>query len=147
MIPIYVLTGSFILFLVAGHAGVAYFHGWQESLRASLGVMFLLTASAHWGSRRTDLIAMVPPVFPRPALLVIVTGVFELAGAVALQCPMLATFAAASLFLLLIAIFPANVYAARHRLTIGGRAVPSLFPRAIIQIVFLIALWFAAQPI
>jgi uncharacterized membrane protein len=147
MIPIYVLTGSFILFLVAGHAGVAYFHGWQESLRASLGVMFLLTASAHQGSRRADLIAMVPPVFPHPALLVTLTGLLEIAGAIALQFSRLAPFAAASLFLMLIAIFPANVYAARHRLTIGGRPVPSLLPRAIIQIIFLIALWFAIQPI
>jgi uncharacterized membrane protein len=143
MIPIFVLTASFLLFLAMGAAGVAFFHGWQEPLRTSLGVMFLLTASAHWGSRRTELIAMVPPAFPRPALLVTLTGVFELAGAVALQFPRLTAYAAASLFLMLIAIFPANVYAARHQLTIGGRPVPSLLPRGIIQIVFLIALWFA----
>lgn len=146
MIPIYVLTVSFVLFLVMGHAGAAYFHGWQEPLRASLGVMFLLTASAHRGSRRADLIAMIPPVFPRPALLVTLTGLLEVAGAIALQFSRLAPFAAASLFIMLIAIFPANVYAAKHRLTIGGRPVPSLLPRAIIQVIFLIALCFAAQP-
>jgi uncharacterized membrane protein len=145
MIPVYVLTASFVLFLVMGHAGVAYFHGWQESLRASLGVMFLLTASAHQGRRRTDLIAMVPPVFSRSALLVTLTGLFEVAGAIALQFSKLAPFAAASLFIMLIAIFPANVYAAKHGLTISGRPVPSLLPRAIIQVIFLIALCFAAQ--
>ncbi|MGD0548259.1 MAG: hypothetical protein ABR991_10600 [Terracidiphilus sp.] len=109
--------------------------------------MFLLTASAHRGSRRSDLIAMVPPAFPQPALLVTLTGLFELAGAVALQFPRLAPYATASLFLMLIAIFPANVYAARHHLTIAGRPVPSLLTRAAIQLIFLIALWFAAQPI
>lgn len=99
MIPLYVLTGSFVLFFLAGHAGVAYFHGWQESLRASLGITFLLTASAHWGRRRDDLIAMVPPAFPRAALLVTLTGILEVAGAAALQFPRLAPFAAATLFL------------------------------------------------
>ena len=143
MIPLYVLIGSFVFFLLLGHAGIVYFHGWQHALRASLGGMFLLTASGHWGKRRADLIAMVPSVFPRPALLVTLTGICEIVGAIALQIPKLAFFAAAGLFLMLIAIFPANVFAARHRLSIGGHPVPALLPRTIIQIVFLVALWFA----
>jgi uncharacterized membrane protein len=143
MIPLYLLIGSFVFFLLLGHAGIGYFHGWQHALRASLGAMFLSTASAHWGKRRADLIAMVPSVFPRPALLVTLTGIFEIVGAIALQIPKLAVFAAAGLFLMLIAIFPANVFAARHRLSIGGHPVPALLPRTIIQIVFLVALWFA----
>jgi uncharacterized membrane protein len=147
MIPLFVLIGSFGLFLLLGHSGAAFFHGWLAPLRAALGVMFLLTASAHWGSRRADLIAMVPPAFPKAAMLVTLTGILEQAGAVALQFSKPAPFAAALLFLMLIAIFPANVYAANHRLTIGGRPVPSLLPRALIQIVFLTALWLAAQPI
>jgi uncharacterized membrane protein len=147
MIPFYVLTGSFLFFLLMGHAGISFFLGWQHALRASLGVMFALTSSAHWGSRRADLVAMIPPVFPRPALLVTLTGIVELAGAAALQIPKLAPLVAACLFLMLIAIFPANVFAARYRLTISGRPVPSLLPRAAIQVVFLIALWFAAKPI
>ncbi|HKO17710.1 MAG TPA: hypothetical protein VJU82_02370 [Acidobacteriaceae bacterium] len=105
--------------------------------------MFLLTASAHWGKRRADLIAMVPSTFPRPALLVTLTGIFEICGAIALQIPKLAYFAAGGLFLMLLAIFPANVFAARHRLSIGGHPVPALLPRTLIQIVFLVALWFA----
>jgi hypothetical protein len=34
-----------------------------------LARMFLFTASAHWGKRRGDLIAMVPRVFRRPDLM------------------------------------------------------------------------------
>jgi uncharacterized membrane protein len=55
-------------------------------------------------------------------------------------------FTAMGLFLMLIAMFPANVNAARHRLSIGGRSVPALLPRTLIQIIFLVALWFAALP-
>jgi uncharacterized membrane protein len=146
MIPLFVLLASFVFFLLLGRAGIGYFHGWQHALRASLGAMFLLTASAHWGKRRADLIAMVPSIFARPAFLVTLTGILEIIGAVALQIPKLASFAATGLFLMLIAIFPANVFAARHRLTIDGRPVPALLPRTIIQILFLVALWFAARP-
>lgn len=89
---------------------------------------------------------MVPPVFPQPALLVTLTGIFEILGAIALQIPKLAFFAATGLFLMLIGIFPANVFAARHRLSISGHPVPALLPRTIIQIVFLMALWFAGFP-
>jgi hypothetical protein len=67
--------------------------------------MFLLTASAHWGKRRQDLIAMVPPAFPRPDLLVTVTGVLEIAGAVGLMLPMGAPYAALGLCFLLLAVF------------------------------------------
>ena len=146
MIPLYVLVAGFVLFLLIGHLGVLYFQGWQHALRAALGIMFLLTASAHEGRRRPDLIAMVPAPFSRAAMLVTLTGIAEIAGAIALQIPALASFAAAGLFLMLIAIFPANVLAARNRLSIGGRSVPALLPRALIQIIFLIALGFAAFP-
>jgi uncharacterized membrane protein len=146
MIPLYVLVAGFVLFLLLGHSGVLYFQGWQHALRAGLGIMFFLTASAHWGKRRPDLIAMVPASFPRAPLLVTLTGIAEIAGAIALQIPALASFAALGLFLMLIAIFPANVFAARNRLRIGGRSVPALLPRTLIQVVFLVALWFAAFP-
>jgi uncharacterized membrane protein len=101
--------------------------------------MFLLTASAHWGKRRSDLIAMVPPAFPRPDLLVTFTGVLEIVGALGLMLPVVAPYAALGLSLMLIAVFPANVHAARKRLTIGGRQVPPLVPRTALQFLFLTA--------
>ena len=48
MIPLIVLALSFAVFWLTGFR-VGYFADWQLALRASLGVMFLLTASAHWG--------------------------------------------------------------------------------------------------
>jgi uncharacterized membrane protein len=146
MIPLFVLVAGFVLFLLLGHTGVHYFQESQHALRAALGIMFCLTASAHWGKRRPDLIAMVPPSFPRVPLLVTLTGIAEIAGAIALQIPSFALFAAMGLFLMLLAIFPANVFAARNRLSIGGRSVPALLPRTLIQLIFLAALWFAAFP-
>jgi uncharacterized membrane protein len=146
VIPFNALIGSFALFLLLGRFGVAYFQGWQHALRASLGLMFLLTASAHWGKRRPDLIAMIPPSISLAGLWVTLTGILEIAGAIGLQIPRLAMYAAGGLFVMLLAVFPANVYAAKHHLKIGGQPVPSLLPRILIQIVFLTALAFAACP-
>jgi uncharacterized membrane protein len=139
MAPLIALTTSFALFAALGLAGVPLLAGWLAPLRFALSVMFLLTASAHWGKRRPDLVRMVPPAFPRPDLLVTATGLLELAGAVGLLLRSTASYAAAGLTLLLVAMFPANIHAARARLTIGGRPVTSLVPRTALQLLFLAA--------
>ena len=59
------------------------------------------------------MIAIVPPRLPAPGLLVTVTGILELLGAVGLLYPPTRVAAAVCLFLLMLAMFPANVYAAR----------------------------------
>ena len=133
------LTGSFAVFFALGLAGVPFFAGWHAPLRCALAVMFLLTACAHWGKRRPDLIRMVPPRLPRPDVLVTLTGLFELAGAVGLLLAPTARLAAAGLSLLLLAMFPANIHAARERLTIGGRRVPGLVARTTLQLLFVAA--------
>jgi len=139
MAPFIVLIALFGFCYVLGSVWLPAQFDWLTSLRLALAGMFLLTASAHWGKRRQDLIAMVPPAFPRPDLLVTVTGVLEIAGAVGLMLPMAAPYAALGLCFLLLAVFPANVHAARQHLSIAGRPVEALFPRALLQFVFLAA--------
>lgn len=146
MIPFLVLALVFLLTRILGFSGVGYFAPWQHGLRVSLAAMFLLTASAHWGRRRTDLVHMVPPAFSHPERWVTLTGIAELAGAIGLLWTPTLKIASSGLAILLIAIFPANVYAAHQRLTIGGRRVPGLPVRAALQLVFLSAViaagWF-----
>lgn len=146
MIPIIVLALSFAALRLAG-LGLPYFSHWQLSLRAALGVMFMLTASAHWGRRRADLMRMVPPSFGNAGLWVTLTGIAELLIAVGLQIPRTAMPVAALATVMLICIFPANVKAARENLTIGGRPVPQLGVRLTIQIIFLTALVAAVWPV
>jgi uncharacterized membrane protein len=143
MTPLLVLAISFVVFLLAGRLGVRALRNWVTALRWSLSVMFLLTASAHFGSRRADLVRMVPDLFPDPELLVTLTGVAELAGAVGLLIPRLAPLAAGGLALLLLAMFPANVHAASAGLSIGGAPVTPLVPRAFMQVMFLAAVLLA----
>lgn len=145
MVPLIVLVVSFLVFRLAGLA-VAHFADWQNALRAALGVMFLLTASAHWGRRRPDLICMVPQAFGNGGTWVTLTGVAELLIAIGLQAPHAAMPVAASAVAMLVCIFPANAKAAREGLTIGGQRVPGIGLRLGIQVVFVLALAASTWP-
>jgi uncharacterized membrane protein len=146
MVPFLVLVTATLAFRATGAAGVHSLDGWTPSLRAGLSLMFLLTASAHWGKRRRDLIAMVPTAFPHPDLIVTITGVLELFGAAGLLFPATAPAAGACLAVLLAAMFPANVRAAREHLKIGEQDATALPLRTVLQVVFIGALVAAAFP-
>lgn len=139
MIPLVVLVASFLAFLGLGAAGIQLFAGWQPSLRFALAVMFLLGASAHFTRIRTDLVRMVPPSLPYPAAIVTITGGLEIGGAIGLVFPATARPAALGLIALLIAMFPANIHAARAGLTLAGKPVMPLPQRFAMQVVFLAA--------
>jgi uncharacterized membrane protein len=97
---------------VVGWLGVDYVDSWPAAIAVGLAVMFVMTGVAHFvpGMRR-DMMAIVPPRLPQPALLVTITGVLELLGAVGLLYPPTRVAAAACLFVLMLVRFPANVYA------------------------------------
>jgi uncharacterized membrane protein len=143
MLVLGVLFGSWILLRAAGWLGVEALASWQASCRWALGAMFLFTSLAHFGSTRHDLARMVPPQLPRPLLLVYLTGIFELLGAAGLIIPQTRVAASAALMILLVALFPANLRAARQGLTIAGRPATPLGLRAPMQALFLGLLWWA----
>lgn len=139
MIPLIALLLGTATARLAGFAGIDALDSWQMSIRAGLAGMLLLTGSAHWGRRRAELIAMVPERFPRPGLLVSLTGALEIAGAAGLMVSGTAPYAAAGLALLFVAMFPANVSAARRGLTLDGRPVTPLPQRTALQALFVAA--------
>jgi uncharacterized membrane protein len=139
MAPAIVLVVVTLLARASGALGAPLVNHWPGALRVGVAAMFLLTASAHWGRMRADLVRMVPPALPRPGAWVTLTGILELAGAVGLLVPATAPFAAIGLALLMLAMFPANIHAARAGLTLRGRPVPALLPRAALQALFIAA--------
>lgn len=143
MAPLIALVASFLLFRALGLMGCSYFDSWHSALQVGVAIMFLLTASAHWGKRRPDLIRMVPPVFPKPNWIVTITGWLEIAGAIGILIPATSRLASICLAVLLLLIFPANIRAAQEKLTIGGKPTPNLLVRTILQIVFLTAVLLA----
>ncbi|KUI43512.1 hypothetical protein AU197_22465 [Mycobacterium sp. IS-1590] len=99
---------------LVGWLGLEYVDSWPAAVAVGLAAMFALTGVAHFvNPLRRDMIAIVPPRLPAPALLVTVTGVLELLGAAGLLYPPTRAAAAVGLFTLMLAMFPANVYASR----------------------------------
>lgn len=133
MEPLIVLIAVTVVLLAAGAAGVRRLRPWPVAMRGGLAAMFVLTGVSHFVGMRAELISMVPPGLPAPELLVTVTGVLELAGAAGLLLGRTAPWAAGGLSALLVAMFPANVYAA-----LEGFGAP-LGPRSAMQLLFLAA--------
>jgi uncharacterized membrane protein len=149
MAPLIVQLAAWAAFWAAGRMGL-----WPAAasvtgaLRYSLAALFAFTAVAHFVPRtREDMVRMVPPLFPAPAMLVWLTGVLELAGAVGLLITAYVRLAALALTALLAVMFPANVHAARARLTIAGRQAMPLLPRVLLQMFWMgCLLWVASRP-
>jgi uncharacterized membrane protein/quinol monooxygenase YgiN len=140
MTPLYVLLGvtgtALLLHVIAGGSAARY---WPNALRRGLAAMFVLTGVSHFVGLRDDLIAIVPPALPAPWLLVTLTGVLELAGAAGVLWRRSAALSAAGLTALLVAVFPANVYAAVADLQVGGEPAADVPLRAGLQVVYIAA--------
>jgi uncharacterized membrane protein len=74
---------------------------------------FLLGGVAHFSLTEVEM-RIVPPAIPWPRAAVLISGVFELLGAVGILIPATRRAAGIGLFLLTIAVTPANVYMLQH---------------------------------
>jgi len=138
MAPFIALVVGFAALRLLGLVGVDALDSWQPALRGGLAWMFVVTGVPHFlPAWRRDMAAMIPAALPRPELLVVATGVLELAGAAGLLIAPLAPFAAIGLALLMVAMFPANVSAARRGLTLGGKPATPLPLRTALQVIFI----------
>jgi len=114
MAPLITLLVGTIAARSIGWLGVGYLNSWPAAIAVGLAAMFMLTGLSHFAApMRRDLIAIVPPGLPAPGLLVTVTGLLELLGAAGLLLPPTRVATAVCLLVLMLAMFPANVYASR----------------------------------
>ncbi len=139
MAPLITLLLSTIAARSIGWLGVAYVNNWTAAIAVGLAAMFLLTGFSHFAPPlRRDLIAIVPPRLPAPGYLVTLTGLLELLGAVGLLVPATRAAAAVCLGVLMLAMFPANIYASR--MPDPPKSMTTRLPlRTAIQAVFLAA--------
>jgi len=139
MAPLITLLLSSIAARCIGWLGVSYANSWTAALAIGLAAMFVMTGFAHFAPKlRSDLIAIVPPRLPAPGYLVTITGLLELLGAVGLLVPATRVAAAGCLLVLMLAMFPANVYAAR--MPDPPKSMTTQLPlRIAIEVVFLAA--------
>jgi len=149
MAPLIVMLAAWLVARWIGLTGVwPQADSWSRALRIALAAMFVFTAVSHFHPRtRPDLVRMVPASLPVPALLVTATGVLEVLGAIGLLVPQALPAAAYGLIALLVAMFPANVHAAREGLMIAGRRATPLLWRLPLQLFWIAALWWVRSPV
>jgi uncharacterized membrane protein len=118
-------------------------------LRVVVAMVFVAAGISHFlpGVQRT-MAAMIPPRLRSggivsPKNLVIFTGLCEIAGGIGLLVEFTRVTSGVALAVFLVAVFPANAYAARHRERFGAVAIP-LVPRLVGQLL-LIALVLAVS--
>src|SRR4051794_38612575 len=117
MIPYMIPLGLFALLMLRRVLSPdAARYRWTDAAAWSLAGMLFLTGGAHFSSMRGEMIRMVPPLFPRPDLIVTLTGALELLGAVGLLLRATRVVTGMALAVLFVALLPANIYAARHGL-------------------------------
>ena len=108
-------------------------------------LFFMLGGISHFTSTEF-FVAIVPPYVPFQLAAVYVSGVFEILGALGLLLPRTRRMAGIGLFVLTLAVSPANVYMWME---------PELFPdstptyhlvRLIVQLSLLACIWWSTKP-
>jgi uncharacterized membrane protein len=140
----FVTTASLMITLalcvLLGRGGLSSFGWMQWALRVIVALPLLASGPLHF-TRTAMMATIVPPFFPYRPQLILLTGVLELAGAIGLLLPAFTRTASVCLAVLMIAIFPANVYAANQ--TVGGLHMPSVPVRLAMQIIYILLLLIA----
>jgi len=144
MVFIVLLVALFLLHGI-GALGFEAFASWPAATRYALAVMLFFTASAHFTSMREDLIRMIPGWVPRPRAVVFITGICEILGAIGLLLPAVQRASGFALILFFVAVFPANVRAARAGVTLRGKPATRLWVRTPMQILFIVLTWWSTQ--
>ena len=117
----------------------------QQALRVLTAILFIVAGANHFRSaefyRR-----IIPPAFPAPSALVVISGVAEIAGGIGLLIPRLRRAAGWELIALLVTVFPANVYMAIARDRFADLHLPgwAFWARLPLQGVFVIWVWYVS---
>lgn len=111
--------------------------------RLGLAAVFVGAGVMHFVAP-TPFERIVPPPIPA-ALAVQASGVFEVLGGVGLLVPRTRRAAAWGLLALLVAVFPANVYAALRPETMAGVPVWALWARLPVQPLLMAAVAWAGE--
>jgi len=115
----------------------------RTRLRCLAAVFFVLAGASHF-FRLNFYSGIIPPGFPSPKMLVvIISGVAEIAGGIGILIPSARRMAGWGLLALLVAVFPANIYMAAYPERFG---IPAwiLWVRLPFQVVFFAWVWFVA---
>lgn len=111
-----------------------------------LAAFFVFAGVSHF-TRPEFFVSIVPHYLPAPRALVYVSGVFEILGGLAVLWPATRAAAGVGLVLLLLAVYPANLYMAfaPERFVAQGTPLWALYARLPVQFVFIAWAWWATR--
>ena len=144
MAPLFVLVVSLLLLRGLGLLGVRRLSSWREAGLLAVAIMFVFTGATHFTGMKHDYAAMLPNLLSGNLGIIYLTGALQIAGAVGLLVPRTRRLAGICLVLLLIAMFPGNVYAAVNEIPFRGEAPTPLWLRTPIQLFFIGMVWWTA---
>ena len=91
----------------------------KDISRILISLMFIFIGILHFKITE-KFILIVPPIIPYAKEVVYISGIFEILGGIGILIPKLRRQAAFGLILLLIIVFPANIYMAIYNIQLGG---------------------------
>jgi uncharacterized membrane protein len=142
MAPLFILVITFLALRAVGLLGVRRLSSWREAGLLAVAIMFLFTGVTHFTDMKYDYAAMLPGFAPMKISVIYLTGALQILGAVGLLVPRTRSLAGICLALLLIAMFPGNVYAAINEIPFRGDPPTPLWLRTPIQLFFIgMTLW------
>jgi uncharacterized membrane protein len=116
----------------------------KTALRILLALFFVAAGTNHFLKPQLYL-GIMPPGIPHPELLNLVSGVAEILGGIGLLLAFVRTWAAWGLIALLVAVYPANLYATALGHMPGLPFSPTvLWLRLPFQAVIVLVIWWAA---
>ena len=122
-------------------------HNLLKRIALFLLALFFVAAGVTHFTNPEFFVAIVPPALPAPLTLVYVSGMFEILGGLAVLWPATRAAAGVGLVLLLLAVYPANLYMAfaPERFVAQGTPLWALYARLPVQFVFIAWAWWATR--
>jgi uncharacterized membrane protein len=135
LVPLLVLIAAIVLFFLLARGRYQQFGVPQIILRILAALPLLISAVFIHFLHTNEATAMLPPIFPSPALMVILTGVLEILGAIGLFIPRVRRSAALWVAIMMVMIFIANIWVAGQ--TFFGQQMPTVPVRCAMQVVYI----------
>ena len=130
------LTVTILAFFAIARGNYSNFGKTQVLLKVLVALPLLLSGVALHFFRAHLTASIIPPFYPARLSLAVFTGIAEIAGGIGLFVPRLQRSAALWIAIMMIAIFPANIYSAGQ--IIDGFQFPGVPVRITIQVVYIV---------
>ena len=135
-VPLVLLVLTICAFFAVSRYGYAQFGVAQVVLRVVVALPLVASGVLLHFLKVGVTASVIPPIFPARPLLVVLTGLLEIVGGIGLFDPRFRRSAALCIAILMVAIFPTNIFAAGQ--VVDGLRFPGVPVRLAMQVVYIV---------